>query len=94
MKILIFGSVVCLITSFLDGIRDSGVGRWAGWWDWHIVKWVSFYLPMGSVVMLCGIIAGIPWGWFLMWVIVLAVVCRVVWKAGYAGNFFRERNGK
>jgi len=92
MAYLIFGSLVCLVSSFFDGVRDSGVGRWADWGEWHIVKWISFYSALSAVVFLCWRCSGYPWEWGLAsWVIVLAVVCRVVWKAGNTAKFFGER---
>ena len=90
---LILASVACLVSSFFDGVRDSGVSRWAGWWPWHRVKWIAFYTPLLLVLSVCWKLSGYPWTGFIFWVPALALACYLVWRAGYekgASWFFNK----
>lgn len=71
----ILAVVVCLLSAFFDGVRDANVVRRAHWWQWHVVKWLSFYPPLILLLVLGGIEL---WYW-----IPLAAVSWVVWQIGY-----------
>ena len=66
--------IICMV-SYLDGVRDANVARKAPWWSWHLVKWVSFYLPLVWILYLIRInVWHIP---------ILAFVAWIFWQLGY-----------
>lgn len=41
---------VILVATVFDALRDGG-GEYWGWLQWHAVKWLSFYLPLGFIAL-------------------------------------------
>jgi len=83
---------VIIITVIFDAMRDA-------WWNsttffkCHIVKWISFFLPVCFILWLVGL------KWY--WIVVLAVFCHFLWifvakKAGMktAGSIWKKIFGK
>jgi len=66
---------VAVVVSLMDGIRDANVGRRAGWWRWHIVKWLAFYTPFAALIWCCKIQLGI--------VFIAALLASAAWRLGY-----------
>ncbi len=48
--------IVVIIANFIfvvfDAIRDAWVERIVDWWEWHIVKWTSFF---GMQILIIGL---------------------------------------
>ena len=76
--------VVAVFVSLMDGIRDANVGRQAGWWRWHIVKWFAFYTPFIALIYCCEIRLGV--------VFAAAVVASAAWRLGYQIKLGGERS--
>lgn len=65
--------------SFLDGMRDAGIVRASGigWHEWHVIKWLSFYL---APIMICLVFlrGQIKWTGFIL----LVAAAWFMWQVG------------
>ena len=66
---------VIIITVIFDSLRDGFMqhkknnNNW--WWQWHIVKWIQFYVPLLFILI---IHVNRKW-----WVI-LSIFCWILWQ--------------
>jgi hypothetical protein len=70
-------SLTIAIITVCDAARDAWLHSrkpGVGWWEWHIVKWVAFYIPL---VWLCMVY--LP----LWWTLLLALLCYGLWNLVY-----------
>ena len=72
-------AVMVLITaSIFDALRDAWM-RSAGWWRRHLVKWVSFYVPLAFIMFM-----HTPWSLWLPIIVASWLAWRgsLYWIAG------------
>lgn len=74
--IMLAGVVVCIC----DALRDRWIDRIVGWQQWHLVKWIAFYLPFVVVIaLIMRFKSRMNW----LWLIGYALFCWVLWRLVY-----------
>ena len=74
--IAVAGVIVCIC----DALRDKWVDRIVGWNQYHMIKWVAFYLPFVVVLaMIMKFNKRSDW----LWLTGYALLCWVVWRLVY-----------
>ena len=63
-------TIVILTATCFDALRDAWM-RSEGWWKRHVVKWISFYLPLTFIMVM-----HVGWQWWGP----LAVISWIVWR--------------
>jgi hypothetical protein len=66
--------VIFFVVTICDACRDRWFGR-VGWWQWHAVKWVTFYLPLVWIAW------HVEFNRLLL--IPIAMLCLFVWREIY-----------
>jgi hypothetical protein len=74
---------IIMIVVIADAIKDGLEGRGsAPWWKWHVFKWIAFYTPMG--VLVYSYLARFAFHPFeVLFILIYAVLCKVIWKMIY-----------
>ena len=70
----IAGVVVCIC----DALRDKWVDRIVGWNQWHLVKWIAFYVPLIIIIMF---VKPVKHDWLTVFVYTL--FCWALWNIVY-----------
>ncbi len=87
MEIIIIIAII-IIATFFDALRDGWKEQDVGFWKWHTVKWIAFFLPLIYCVYRL-IVLGISF-WpmvvvvlvsWILWQFVIHVICGRNWTS-------------
>ena len=100
--------IFIVLLSCLDGMRDGMIKRRedVGWWQYHLIKWMSFYPPL--VLIWCLTLSRTGGHHAIISTLMLMVLSWIAWQVGahltgpsytswlftILGNILHSKDGK